>query len=242
MKILIVNDDGMNAAQLVPLIKWCRKLGDVTTAVPKFEQSGRSHAIELLKPFEAIEVELEPGVKIWAVDSTPADCVRFAVLALQQRYDLVISGINRGWNTGPDTMYSGTVGAACEALNHGMKAIALSTSVRDYPRATEQLDRVFAFMEKHKLLERGDLYNINIPADPTGIKITRIGYDYGFGQIDHVGDNRYWLQKLTVWEDQGNDTLDIDASRHGYISITPLTTVKTNLSVYESLQARNLQE
>ena len=64
MKILIVNDDGMHAAQLVSLIKWCQKLGDVTTAVPKFEQSGRSHSIELLKPFEAKEVELEPGTTI----------------------------------------------------------------------------------------------------------------------------------------------------------------------------------
>ena len=242
MKILIVNDDGMHAAQLVPLIKWCQKLGDVTTAVPKFEQSGRSHSIELLKPFEAKEVELEPGVKIWAVDSTPADCVRFAVLALKEKFDLVISGINRGWNMGADTMYSGTVGAACEAVNLGMKAIALSTSYRDYPRATEQLDRVFDFIQKHDLLATNNLYNINIPADPKGIKITKIGTGYAMGPIESVGENRYFLNKLTVWDERDDDTLDMDASRHGYISITPLTTVKTNLSVYEDLQNRNLQE
>lgn len=242
MKILIVNDDGMYAAQLVPLIKWCQKLGDVTTVVPKFEQSGRSHAIELLKPFEATEVELEPGIKIWAVDSTPADCVRFAVLALKKQYDLVISGINRGWNLGPDTMYSGTVGAACEGVNLGIKAIALSTSYRDYPRATEQLDRVFDFIQKHDLLAVNDLYNVNIPADAKGIKVTKIGGGYDFGEIDHVGDNRYWLQKLTIWEDRDDETVDMDASRHGYISITPLTTTKTNLAVYQQLQARQLQE
>ena len=242
MKILIVNDDGMGAAQLVPLIKWCRKLGDVTVAVPKFEQSGKSHSIELLKPFEAQQVELEPGVTIWAVDSTPADCVRFAVLALKQKFDLVISGVNRGWNIGPDTMYSGTVGAASEAVNLGMKAIALSTSYRDYPRATEQLDQVFDFIQKNKLLELHNIYNINIPADAKGIKITRIGDGYNFGPIEQVEEGRYYLNKLSVWEDRNDDTQDTDASRHGYISITPLYINKTCQSTYEKLAQMNLSE
>ena len=242
MKILIVNDDGMGAAQLVPLIKWCRKLGDVTVAVPKFEQSGKSHSIELLKPFEAQQVELEPGVTIWAVDSTPADCVRFAVLALKQTFDLVISGVNRGWNIGPDTMYSGTVGAASEAVNLGMKAIALSTSYRDYPRATEQLDRVFDFFQKHNLLELHDLYNVNIPADAKGIKITRIGDGYSFGPIEQVEEGRYYLNKLSVWEDRNDDTQDTDASRHGYISISPLHINKTCQTTYKKLASLNLSE
>lgn len=240
MKILIVNDDGINAAQLVPLIKWCRKLGDVTTAVPKFEQSGKSHGIQLLQPFEAKEVELEPGITAWAVDSTPADCVRFAVLGLNQTFDLVISGINRGWNLGPDTMYSGTVGAASEAVNLGMKAIALSTSVRDYPRATEHLDEVFAFIREHDLLAKHDLYNINIPADTKGIKLTKIGDGYRFGAIEQVEPDHYYLNKLTIWEDRQDDTLDIDASRHGYISISPLRINKTDLNVYETLKAQNI--
>ena len=127
MRILITNDDGIHAAQLLPLIRWCRKIGDVTTVVPKVEQSGKSHGIEIHKPFEARQVEPEPGVTVWAVDSTPADCVRFAVLGLKLEFDLVISGINRGLNIGADMMYSGTVGAACEAVNLGLKAIALST-------------------------------------------------------------------------------------------------------------------
>ena len=128
MRILITNDDGVGAAQLVPLIKWCQKLGDVTTFVPKFEQSGKSHGFEIHKPFEAKQVELEPGLTVWAVDSTPADCVRFAILGLKLQFDLVISGINRGFNIGADQIYSGTVGAACEEIALGVPAIALSTS------------------------------------------------------------------------------------------------------------------
>ena len=80
MKILITNDDSISAAQLVPLIKWCQKLGDITVVVPKFEQSGKSQGIELHKPFEVKQVDLLPGVPVYTVDSTPADCIRFAVL------------------------------------------------------------------------------------------------------------------------------------------------------------------
>ena len=94
MRILITNDDSVSASQLLPLIQWCSKHGDVTTVVPKFEQSGKSHGIELHKPFAVEEVELAPGIRVWTVDSTPADCVRFALLGLKQEFDLVISGIN----------------------------------------------------------------------------------------------------------------------------------------------------
>ena len=146
MRILITNDDGVGASQLLPLIKWCRKLGEVTAVVPKFEQSGKSHGIEIHKPFEARQVELEDGLSVWAVDSTPADCVRFAVLGLKMEFDLVISGINRGLNIGTDMMYSGTVGAACEAVNLGLKAIALSTPPKYYDHAVWHLDEVFDFV------------------------------------------------------------------------------------------------
>ena len=91
MRILVTNDDSISASQLLPLIRWCQKLGDVTAVVPKFEQSGKSHGIELHRDFEAKQVELAPDVTAWAVDSTPADCVRFALLGLQLEVDLVIS-------------------------------------------------------------------------------------------------------------------------------------------------------
>ena len=115
MRILIVNDDGVNAKELIPLIQWCRKLGEVTAFVPKYEQSGKSHSCEIRKPFEVKEVELAPGVKVWTVDSSPADCVRVATLGFKRHFDLAISGVNRGFNLGSDCMYSGTVGAATPA-------------------------------------------------------------------------------------------------------------------------------
>ena len=236
MRILITNDDGVNAAQLVPLIKWCQKLGDVTTFVPKFEQSGKSHGFEIHKPFEAKQVELESGVTVWTVDSTPADCVRLAVLGFGMEFDLVISGINRGLNIGADMMYSGTVGAACEAVNLGFKAIALSTPPKYYDQAVNHLDRIFDFVQSRNLLDLNPIYNINIPEDPKEeIRITHQGGPYYSDKFPHIGDNLYRPTGYPIWEDRGDLTLDTDATLHGYITVTPLTIDKTNWEVYRKL-------
>ena len=128
MRILVTNDDSVSASGLLPLVRFCQTLGDVTVVVPKFEQSGKSHGIELHKSFECKQVQLAEDLTVWTVDSTPADCVRFAILGLKLQFDLVISGINRGFNIGADQIYSGTVGAACEAIALGVPAVALSTS------------------------------------------------------------------------------------------------------------------
>lgn len=236
MRILITNDDGVEAAQLSALIKWAAKLGEVTTFVPKYEQSGKSHGFEIKTPFEAKQVQLEDGITVWTVDSTPADCVRMAVLGMGLSFDLVISGINRGLNIGADMMYSGTVGAASEAVNLGMKAIALSTQPKYYERAVEHLDRIFGFVEAHDLLALNPAYNINIPENPTGIKITRQGGPYYSDRFPAIGNDLYRPAGYCIWKDSGNDALDTDATFHGYITVTPLTIDKTNHPVYEKLK------
>ena len=235
MRILVTNDDGINASQLLPLVRWCQKLGEVTTVVPKVEQSGKSHGIEIHKPFEAKQVELAPGITAWAVDSTPADCVRFAVLGLEMQFDLVISGVNRGLNIGSDAMYSGTVGATCEAVNLGIQAIALSTPPKYYDHATDHLDRIFDYVKERELLSLNDIYNINIPAHPSEIRITRQGGPYYSDDFPYIGDDLYRPTGKPIWEDRQDDTLDTDATMHGYITITPLTIDKTNYEVYRKL-------
>ena len=237
MRILITNDDGVNAKELIPLIKWCRKLGEVTVFVPKLEQSGKSQSLEIRKPFEVKERELEPGITVWTVDSSPADCVRMAVLGFKMEFDLVISGVNRGMNIGSDTMYSGTVGAASEAVNLGMKAIALSTPFDYYDQvgATGHLDQVFDFVERNRLLDKHNFYNINIPENPRGVRITRQGGPYYSDDFLPVGDGLYNPTGKPVWVDNQDDTLDIDATLHGYISITPMTIDKTDKGAFEEL-------
>lgn len=236
MRILITNDDGMEAAQLMPLMDWCRKLGDVTVFVPKVEQSGKSHSFEIRKAFEVKQVELAPGYPIWYVDSTPADCVRLAVLGMHLEFDLVISGINRGLNVGTDIMYSGTVGAASEAVNLGIPAVALSTTPANYPNATAHLDEILEYFRENNLMGIHNLYNVNIPADPKGIRITHQGGPYFSDDFPPIGNDLYQPTGKPVWVDSGDLTLDTDAALTGYISIMPLTTNRTDWSIYNKLK------
>jgi len=237
MRILITNDDSISAGQLLPLIRWCQKLGEVTVVVPLVEQSGKSHGIELHSAFAVKEVELAPGIIAYGVDSTPADCVRYAVLGRKWQFDLIISGINRGFNIGTDILYSGTVAAVCEANILGLPAIALSTSVQYYEYAAAHLDQVFAYLQRHKLLQRHTAYNINIPVAPKGIRITRQGGPYYSDDFIFNADGTCSPKGKCVYQDSGDLTLDTDAVKHGYISVTPLTTDRTNYAVYQKILA-----
>ena len=236
MRILITNDDGVEAAQLPALIRWCRKLGEVTAVVPKFEQSGKSHSFEGKRDFEAKQVKIAEDITLWTVDSTPADCVRFAVLGKGMKFDLCISGINRGYNMGRDIMYSGTGAAASEAVNLGIPAIALSTSVPNYDHATEMLGHFAAYFFGHRLMEYHDLYNVNIPPQVRGIRITAQGGHYFSDDFIPVGEDLYRPKGKPVWVDSGDDTLDTDATKHGYITITPLQLDRTDRAVFEKLR------
>lgn len=236
MKILITNDDSVSAPQLIPLIKACKTFGDVTVVVPKYEQSAKSHSIQIRDAFEIKEVELEPGIFAWVVDSTPADCVRFAVSGLKMTFDLVISGINRGYNLGKDTMYSGTLAAATEAVTKGLKAIALSTSVKYYDRAVTHLGDILRFFRENRLLEQNDLYNVNIPVEPNGFRITRLGDESFREEFIPVGNDMYFPGGKPIKADGGDITKDTDACALGYISVTPMTTDRTDWTVFRKLQ------
>lgn len=238
MRILITNDDSISASQLIPLIRWCQKLGEVTTVVPKFEQSGKSHSIELHKAFEVKLNHPEPGIDIYTVDSSPADCVRYAVLGMHKEFDLVISGINKGFNMGSDMLYSGTMAAATEAVLLGVKAIALSTSPAYYDHAVSHLDQVFGYIREHKLLELHNAYNINIPPQATEVRITRQGGPYYSDDFIHQGGDMYLPKGKCVYQDTGDLEVDSNAVIHGYISIMPLTVDRTDYRILEQLKNR----
>lgn len=239
MKILITNDDSISAPQLLPLIRWCQELGEVTVIVPKYEQSGKSQSIELHKAFEIKQVKLAEDITVYTVDSSPADCIRYAVLGMKQKYDLVISGINRGFNMGGDIMYSGTAGAVFEAVSLGLKAIAVSTGPEFYDRAIEPLDQVLAFFREHKLMELNDLYNVNIVPDAKGIRITRQGGHFYSDDFIHEGNDMYMPHGKCVYEDRNDLTLDTDCVMHGYISIMPLTINRADMDTYRKLAYLN---
>ena len=242
MKILIVNDDGMDAAILPHLIRWARKLGEVTCVVPKVEQSGKSQAIDFLHPVEIREVSLSEDILVWAMDSTPADCVRFATSGLRKTYDLILSGINRGYNLGNDIAYSGTVGAINEGGRLGIPAIALSCDVGAMDEALGMLDYWWNFMNRSGLLERGSMYNVNFPhtAAPKGIRITRQGGAFYSDAFEDRGNHMYMQVGSPVSRDTCDLSIDIDAVYSGYISITPMTWMRMDPIVYEAI--KNMSE
>lgn len=236
MRILITNDDSVNATQLLPLIKKFSEYGEVTAFVPKIEQSGKSHGIEIHNPFKVEKQVLGDDISVYTVDSTPADCVRYAVLGLELKFDLVISGINRGLNIGSDILYSGTVSAAREAVLLGIPAIAISTTPDYYDSATNHIDEIFKFIKTNKLLEIHNLYNINIPASPKDILITRQGNKYYSDTFASLENDLYLAQGRCVYEPSDDLTLDTDAAMAGYISVMPLTIDTTATEIYNRLK------
>lgn len=146
MKILVTNDDSISSPVLLPLAKWAKQFGEVTVIVPKYEQSGKSHCIEIHEAFEVVQVDFEdPDIPAYTVDSSPADCVRYAIEGMHLKFDFVISGINRGLNIGIDMLYSGTIGAVFEAACFNIPAVALSTEPGGFDEAMAALDDIKNF-------------------------------------------------------------------------------------------------
>ena len=237
MRILITNDDGINAEGMIPFAKWAKKLGEVTVIAPKFEQSGKSHSIELHRAFEVEEINLLPDVKAFSVDSTPADCVRFAVLGQKIKYDLVLSGINRGYNMGSDIIYSGTMGAANEAAYLGLNSIAISTTPDYYPDATKDLDLIWNFFQRNQLLNKHRLYNVNIPPKCKDIHITKQGGIYYSDEFINQAGNLYRAQGKCMYELAHDFTVDTDCVMNGHISICPISINRTDMNLFHELQS-----
>lgn len=240
MKILLTNDDSITSEVLLPLAKWAKQFGEVTVVVPKYEQSGKSHCIEIHKAFEVKQVPFgDPDIKAYTVDSSPADCVRYAIEGLKLEFDFIISGINRGLNVGIDMLYSGTVGAVFEAACFNIPAVALSTEPGAFDEAMLALEEVKEFFIKHDLMKKNSLYNVNIPKNHKGIRVTRMGGRYYSDDFLPQGNDMYLPTGKSVWNDSGDYSIDTNAALTGYISILPLTLSRTNMDVFNELNALN---
>ena len=236
MRILITNDDGISSPALKPLAEWARGLGEVTVIAPKVEQSGMSHAIDFQHPMEIKRVDLADGVEAYSLDSTPADCVRYGVLGMHRKYDLIISGINRGFNLGADLVYSGTVGAIFEAARLDTPGIALSASVSGYVDAVAEMPRLWSEIEKRELLSHNSWYNINIPDAKGELSVTRQGGIFYTDRFVRTTGDLFVQEGEQACFDTDDLTVDIDATLAGCISVTPLLPTRTNLAVFEVLK------
>lgn len=236
MKFLIVNDDGIEAKGIKLLSEWAKQYGEVTVIAPKVEQSGKSHAIDFMNPIEIKKIDYIEGVEAYSMASTPADCVRFGTVGLGRKYDLVLSGINRGVNMSGDIIYSGTMGAIFEAAHQNHRGIAFSTTVDNLEGAAEYLDAAYKFIVDNDLFDHASLYNVNIPEAVKGIKITKQGDAFFSDSFYKVDETTYVQHGVAIPdshpEDKDRDTI---AFAEGYISVTPMTKERTDLPAFTRL-------
>lgn len=236
MRILVTNDDGIQSEGLRTLAVWAKKLGDVTVCAPKKQQSAKSHAICIHSPIEVCKYEFGENITAYSVDSTPVDCVRFATIGLQQEYDLILSGINNGYNLGEDILYSGTVANIFEARLRNVRGIAFSTEHDKFLSDACYLDLVYDFITRNKLFDYNTIYNVNIPDIPNGkILLTRQGGAYFTDEFVKLDDTHYDQRGYSVYEFGTNLELDTDATMNGYVSVTPLSVIRDDREAFNKL-------
>jgi 5'-nucleotidase len=254
VKVLLTNDDGINAPGLAALAEAMSLMADVSIVAPATEMSAVGHAITLSDPLKVTEVKKNGEFFGHAVSGTPADCVKLAhwvLLKDQPKPDLLISGINLGSNTGINTIYSGTVSAATEGaiLDIPSFAISLTTFVNPDFSAAAKFAAKFAKTFLTYKLPKGVYLNVNIPAVPEdqikGVKITRQGmavYEEKYHvREDPFGRKYYWL----TGEKRGVETdLEFDdaAINNNYISITPVHFDLTYVNLIDDLRAFNFND
>ena len=238
MKLLITNDDGILAPVLPHLAGFAKQFAsEIVVVAPKVEQSGKSHAIDFTRPIEIKRMDIAEGVRSYSMDSTPADCVRFAFLGLKEKFDLVLSGINRGFNLGADLVYSGTAGAVFEAARLGAKGIALSTAPDDFAPALQALPSLLSFFKEKDLLCRHGHFNINIPKSQRGIRFTRQGGIYYTDDFEKLAPDLYQQVGAPAPLTALDPLLDTVSLAEGYISVTPLIATRTDEAALKALSS-----
>jgi 5'-nucleotidase len=260
MKVLLTNDDGINADGLQAMRRALLEVPGVELAViaPDSNRSATARSITTRRPIWVEEVEFGDGTVGYATDGTPVDCVRFATLGLVDGFeaDLVVSGINHGSNLGDDITYSGTVAAALEALVLGVPGIAVSQQSRarelDF-RLGAQFDFDIAAAFAARLVEElealplpaGTLLNVNVPGrDPDGVEIAKLGkriYRDTLALEDQAEDGR---RLYRIYGDapgyHHEEGTDLAAVADGRIAVTPVHFDLTDRSGMDALRLHDL--
>ena len=245
MKLLVTNDDGLNAPGLNKLVETLAEMAEIYVVAPDRERSGTGHGITVFEPIMIKRVDgIEAAQSAWVVYGTPVDCVKLGISALLPAPpDLVVSGINKGANLGWDVLYSGTVSAAMEGVIMGVPSIAVSLcledNLEDYGFAARFTRAVCRQLEKDGF-DKDTIININVPGIPRpgikGMRVTRLGrrqYENVFEERkDPRGNTYFWMGGDVVEEDQEPDS-DVTAVNEGFVSLTPIHFDLTNYNLVE---------
>ncbi len=235
MNILLTNDDGYNSQGILLLKELLEPYGTVVICAPSGPMSAKSVSITLGKGIKVEKVEKN----VYKCDGTPADCVSFALNTMNEKFDLVVSGCNHGFNISYDTMYSGTIGAALEALRNHTPSIAVSVE-HNFELVRNHFKEVFHYILKEKLLSEEYLLNINFPLgdEVKGMKIATLYYrndQYYFIKKE----DGYWAYRNTQTDFSDDKESDCYLVNHGYISITPLNKTYFSHEIYQKINNKN---
>jgi 5'-nucleotidase len=241
--ILVTNDDGVTSEGIHALAEAMKPLGEVLVVAPLQEASAIGHALTLRRPLRIEAI----SAGVYGVDGTPTDCVNLAVAILLKgiKPDLVVSGINKGWNLGDDITYSGTVSGALEGALLGTPGIAVSlrrTPTYDFGPSAAAAHTVAAVVLEHGIPPRSFI-NINVPSGtPKGLRVTTQAKRNHITQIDARTDPRgndyYWIEEALDEYHPDSGRSDYEAVKEGYVSVTPLQPDMTAYDLLEPLVTR----
>jgi 5'-nucleotidase len=245
MNVLLTNDDGIYAPGLWALYHQLIENHHVVVVAPDRERSAIGHAITLHQPLRATQISLDGGYGGYAVNGTPADCIKLGILEiLRQRPDMVVAGINMGANVGANLNYSGTVAAAKEAALSGTIGIAVSIEgpkTDYYEEAAQFIAELSETVYQHKL-PFGTFLNVNIPNKPrreiAGVRISRQGVERLSEYVEKRKDPR---NRSYYWQGRDRQSFGSDPRTDGatlgrnYISITPVQCDMTDYRMLEKI-------
>lgn len=246
MKLLLTNDDGINAQGLYALARHLEVDNEVIIAAPSDQRSASSHSITVTRGIGVKQKKIQ-GIRseAYSIDGTPADCVRVAVDKIAGDVDMVISGINEGYNVGIDVVYSGTVSAAIEAALCKIPSMAVSLGVGkpgyDYNVAADYARQVLN-TARERYLKDDVVLSLNVPPlkreDIKGIRVCRTGfkmYDDFYVEKEDENNKKGFYQegKLTGYDVEGTDLYYI---RRGYATLTPLHYDLTNYEILNNVK------
>ena len=252
MKILVTNDDGIDSAGINALANALSEIAEVIVVAPHKEQSAVGHGITMQIPLRVFEYYKNGNQFGYAVDGTPADCVKMGIRNIMKTPpDLVFSGINHGSNTAINIIYSGTVSAAREAAIMDVPAVAISVTshaVKDFSYAAK-IAKMIAEKLFNKDLPKGTMFNVNVPDVPeneiNGILITKQGKskwdDIYEKRTDPFGRDYYWLTGNLTEADKDPD-IDQVAVKNKYVSITPIHFDLTDYEIFKQMKSWGLEE
>jgi 5'-nucleotidase len=250
MNILLTNDDSIYSPGIKVLARHLAANHKITVAAPKEEMSGISHSFTIFSPLFFEIVEFVPGVKAYAIQGTPSDCVKIGVTKLSKPLpDMVISGFNNGDNSGISAFYSGTVAGAREGAFFGIKSLSLSLCSFDdahFNYALKWLDGLLLAVSNKALEFGGDktYLNINFPACNVkkikGTRITRQGTtpfrDKYEERVNPAGQKYYWLFGDKPASSCRHD--DECGLEDNFVTVTPLTIDQTDHAFFEKYSSR----